>query len=92
MLSFPHMQRKAKTTIHSYKTIFEPLADGGYNVVVPAIPEICTFGKTLAEAKRMASEAILCYLESLIRDRRTLPRDIRRAPFIKRLDVQLERV
>ena len=43
--------------------LFEPLEEGGYNVIVPAIPEICTFGETLEEAREMGKDAIRCYLE-----------------------------
>jgi predicted RNase H-like HicB family nuclease len=50
--------------IYDYSVVFEPVPEGGYNVVVPAIPEIVTFGETLSEAKAMAREAIACYLES----------------------------
>ena len=49
---------------HEYTVLFEPTEEGGYNVVVPSIPEICTFGSTFAEAKDMAADAIRCYLES----------------------------
>jgi antitoxin HicB len=49
---------------YRYTVFFEPLEEGGYNVVVPAIPEICTFGKTLDEARFMAQDAIRCCLES----------------------------
>lgn len=49
---------------HRYTVYFEPLSDGGYNVVVPAMPEICTFGRTLEEARDMAKDAILCVIES----------------------------
>ncbi|MEK7288225.1 MAG: type II toxin-antitoxin system HicB family antitoxin [Elusimicrobiota bacterium] len=38
--------------------LFEPAGDGGYNVRIPAIPEICTFGETLDEAKQNAQEAM----------------------------------
>ena len=47
-----------------YTVIFEPQQAGGYNVAVPAIPEICTFGQNLKEARIMAEDAIRCYLES----------------------------
>ena len=63
---------KKKAESRSYTVVFEPLPEGGYNVVVPAIPEICTFGATLAEAKRMAADAIRCYLESLSNELRAL--------------------
>lgn len=86
------MATKRKAEIHSYTILFEPLAEGGYNVVVPAIPEICTFGKTLAEAKRMAADAIRCYLESVAKERESFPRDVRRAPHVTRLAVKLQPV
>jgi antitoxin HicB len=50
---------------HGYATIFDPLPEGEFSVLVPAIPEICTFGETLEEAREMARDAIQCYLESV---------------------------
>jgi len=44
-------------TIYKYTVLFEPIEEGGYNVVIPAIPEICTFGETLEEAREMAKDA-----------------------------------
>jgi predicted RNase H-like HicB family nuclease len=43
---------------------------------VPAIPEICTFGATLEEAREMARDAIRCYLESVILTGEPIPADI----------------
>ena len=42
---------------YQYTVYFEPLPGGGYNVVVPAMPEICTSGRTLEEARAMAKDA-----------------------------------
>ncbi len=52
--------------IYNYTVIFESLDAGGYDVLVPAIPEICTFGETRKEARKMAEDAIKCYLESAL--------------------------
>jgi len=52
--------------LYNYTVVFEPVPEGGYNVVVPAIPEIVTFGETLREAKANAKEAISCFLESVL--------------------------
>jgi len=52
--------------IYNYTVIFESLDEGGYDVIVPAIPEICTFGQPLSEAGEMAEDAIKCYLESAL--------------------------
>jgi predicted RNase H-like HicB family nuclease len=61
---------------YGYTTLFEPMPEGGYNVVVPAIPEICTFGETLEEAREMARDAIRCYLESALGTGEPIPGDI----------------
>jgi len=77
--------------LHNYTVFFEPLPEGGYNVVVPAIPEICTFGETLDEAKIMAEDAIRCYLESVVQLGEESPADviIDREPVKERLAITL---
>jgi len=37
---------------YGYTTVFEPLPEGGFSVLVPAISEICTYGDTIEEARR----------------------------------------
>lgn len=61
---------------YGYTTLFEPMPEGGFNVLVPAIPEICTFGETLEEAREMARDAIRCYLESALKTGEPIPRDV----------------
>ena len=60
-------------TQHRYTVYFEPLEEGGYNVVFPAIPAICTFGRTLDEARAMARDALQCHLVGLLKDGEPLP-------------------
>lgn len=57
-----------------YTVLFEP-QEGGYNVIVPAIPEICTFGETMEEAREMAEDAISCHLESALKHGEPIPKD-----------------
>ena len=71
---------------YQYTVLFEP-QEGGYNVIVPAIPEICTFGGNLEEARAMAEDAIRCYLESALRHGEPIPRDSE--PTTERLAVSL---
>ena len=59
---------------YQYTVLFEP-QEGGFNVIVPAIPEICTFGETMQEARTAAEDAIRCYLESAIKNGETIPED-----------------
>jgi antitoxin HicB len=73
--------------IYNYSVIFEPVIEGGYNVVVPAIPEICTFGETLKEAKFMARDAIKCYIESALKANEPVPDD--KEPTIGRIAIKI---
>lgn len=41
-----------------YTVILEPLEEGGFNVHVPAVPELVTFGETEGEALALAEDAI----------------------------------
>jgi len=59
-----------------YTVVFQPLPEGGFSVIVPAIPEICTFGGTLSEAREMAEDAIRCFLESAVKTGEAIPQDI----------------
>ena len=73
--------------VYSYTVIFDPIKEGGYNVIVPAIPEICTFGETLEEAKAMAKDAITCYLENAIEEGEVIPEDIE--PSLEKIAVNI---
>ncbi len=46
-----------------YTVILEPQSEGGFSVLVPAIPEVVTEGETEEEALRMAEEAIRLALD-----------------------------
>jgi len=40
----------------------------GYQVTVPLLPGLITFGRTHAEARLMARDAIRCHVDGLLRD------------------------
>jgi antitoxin HicB len=67
--------RKRPAREYGYTVIYQRLPDNGYSVIVPAIPEICTFGETLAEARRMAKDAIRCFLESAAKTGELIPKE-----------------
>jgi antitoxin HicB len=73
-------------TGYEFTVFFDP-REGGYGVIVPAIPEICTFGENLDEARDMAANAIRCYLESAMKNGEPVPED--REPRKERLAVAL---
>lgn len=60
---------------YRYTVLFEPAEEGGYVVTCPALPGLVTEGESLEEARAMAKDAILAYLESLRKDGAPIPPD-----------------
>lgn len=50
---------------HSFTAVFEPAAEGGYVVYVPALPGCATQGETFEEAQANAKDAIEGYLQTM---------------------------
>ena len=72
---------------YRHTVLFEPLPEGGYQVHVPAMPEIITYGRTIEEAREMAEDAIRCTIQGLLKDGEPIPQDIEPVP--ERLEVSL---
>ncbi len=49
------------------------LEASGYQVTVPLLPGLITYGRTLAEAREMACDAIRCHLEGPRKDGGRIP-------------------
>ena len=79
-------KKSRREKVYTYTVFLEPIGRG-YNVIFPAIPEICTFGKTLKEAREMAKDALRCFLESAAKERSLLPKDT--APLRERIAVSV---
>jgi predicted RNase H-like HicB family nuclease len=60
---------------HGYTVIYERLLEGGYQVIVPALPGIVTYGRTHEEARAMAEDAIRCHIRALLKDGEDIPDD-----------------
>jgi len=56
-----------------YTLLFQPEPEGGFTVIVPALPGCVTYGETYDEAMAMADDAIRVYLESLAEDGEEIP-------------------
>lgn len=67
------MKRKIKTTREYFFTVLYEPVEGGYQVTVPLLPGLVTFGRTFDEARVMAREAMGCHLEALRQDRQRIP-------------------
>ena len=49
----------------------------GYQVTVPLLPGLITYGRTLSEAREMARDAIRCHLEGLQKAGEPIPNERR---------------
>lgn len=58
-----------------YNLFLLPEPEGGFTVIVPALPGCVTYGKSLAEAKKMATDAIKGYVASLRKHKESIPLD-----------------
>jgi antitoxin HicB len=71
----PRPRKRQVSAEHGYTVIYELLLEGGYQVMVPALPGIVTYGRTIEEAREMAEDAIRCHLRALMRDGEEIPKD-----------------
>jgi len=60
---------------YDYRVIYEPLTEGGFQVIVPALPGIVSYGRTIEEAREMAQDAITCHIQGLLKDNEEIPID-----------------
>ena len=51
----------------SYRVTLKKEPEGGYTVLVPALPGCVTYGKTVEEAIEMSRDAITGYVEASLR-------------------------
>ncbi len=73
------------STNHSFSVILEPQPDGGFTVLVPALPEVVTEGDTEDEALASAEEAIRAVLEYRLAHGLEIPPDA--SPEIRRVTI-----
>lgn len=61
--------KKQKEIIYQYEAIFDSNG-AGYTVTVPKLPGLVTEGDNLKKAREMVKDAIRCYLEALLKERK----------------------
>jgi antitoxin HicB len=76
--------------VYRYTVLLVPDdVEGGYTVLVPALPGVVTQGETLEDALAQAREAIALHLEGLALDGEPIPQE-REAPVLKSVVVSPE--
>ncbi len=58
-----------------FNIVLRPEPEGGFTAMVPILPGCVIYGRTLAEAKEMAKDAISGYIESLKKHKEPIPTD-----------------
>jgi antitoxin HicB len=72
----------------TYTIVLEPEAEGGFSVIVPALPEVHTQGENAEDAMTNAREAIALALEVRLDLGEEIPPDD--SPRIERVTVDLD--
>ena len=69
----------------NYTAVFQKEPEGGYTVIVPALPGCISYGQNLKQAKKMAIDAIQGYVASLKKHHEPIPSD--NESFISSVDI-----
>lgn len=64
-----------RKTHYRFNIILRPEPQGGFTAIAPALPGCVTYGRTLAEARKMVKDAISGYIESLRKHKEPIPTD-----------------
>ena len=64
-----------KKTRYDVNVVLRPEPEDGFTASVRALPGCVTYGRTLAQARRMAEDAISGYVESLRKHGEAVPTD-----------------
>lgn len=64
-----------ETNIYTFRTIIEPDKPRGYHGFVPLLRGVHTQGDTITEVKRNLKEAIICHLQGLLKDKKSVPHE-----------------
>lgn len=80
-ISYNRVMKKMKSLVYEYTAFFEVNENGGYTVIVPALPGLVTEGKNLEDARKMARDAIRCYIQGLKKAKEPIPVEKETAQF-----------
>lgn len=72
---FEPMQKAARNRNGQKARTDSSPSSSGYQVTVPLLPGLITYGRTLGEAREMARDAIRCHLEGLRKDGEPIPNE-----------------
>jgi len=68
--------KKVLSKEYSYTVVYEPIKAGGYQVSVPLLQGLITYGRNFKEAQNMARDAIQCHIIGLMKSRDEIPQEL----------------
>jgi predicted RNase H-like HicB family nuclease len=68
-------KKNLKTKEYAYTVTYEPVEEGGYQVIVPLLPGLITYGRNFEEARKMARDALRCHIEGLAKEKESIPQE-----------------
>jgi antitoxin HicB len=71
----PSPETEVNVGQYTFTVVITPNDPDGYLVTCPALPGLVTEGDTFDEARKMAADALVCHLESMIEDGVPIPVD-----------------
>ena len=69
----------------TYMVLFEPSYEGGFTIVVPALPGCVSEAESLLEARANISDAIEGYLECQLDLKKPIPKDLQAQPLFEKI-------
>lgn len=64
-----------ESKIYTFRIIIEPDKPSGYHGFVPLLNGVHTQGETIEVVKRNLKEAIICHLQGLLKDKKSVPQE-----------------
>jgi len=64
-----------KQKIYQYTVFFDRNKNGSYTITVPTLPGLITEGSNLQDARKMAEDAIKCYIGGLKKAKKQIPQE-----------------
>ena len=86
----PTYRKELLMHTYNFTILIERQPEGEYLVSVPALPGCYTEGRTLEEARFMATDAIQAYCASLLKHGEPIPVEPLEEQFFGRVSVELE--
>lgn len=78
-ITIPQRKKKAPFTKYGYTVVVERIPEGGYSVIVPAVPQVQGFGRTRDQAIENVKQELRRFIKVATDMGERIPSDLRPA-------------